>query len=219
MDTEETIQAVRDRLDDIVKPYIFSDTVLCRALDNVQREASERALLIHDKTTASVCQVSVVDGTHTYALSPYIIKVMRAKLSAESLPLTQITQRDLDVNVYNWEELEDTPKWFYQYGNNIRLVYIPEADDTLNLEVFRRPLTTIEDTSDDLEVLAEYRPGLVHGVCAEVLGDQDSDTYDPQREATEMALFERWFGPKPTAKQMQRRKEVPNNQTVRPRKF
>ncbi len=220
MTTTELIQAVRDRLDDAISAdYLFSDARLLRALDNAQREACERAHLIYDATTASVCEVSVVAGTHTYALDPSITKVMRAKLSAETLPLKQITQRDLDLSVSDWESLDGTPRWFYQYGNNIRLAYNPEANDTLYLEVYRRPLVVIDELTDALEIPSEYHQGLVHGVCAEVYGDQDADTYDPQREARESAIFDGWFGPKPSANQMRMRKEVPNNLTARPRRF
>ncbi|MFA5387503.1 MAG: DUF6682 family protein [Candidatus Paceibacterota bacterium] len=187
----------RSDLDDAAQPYLWSDDDLIEYADDAQNEACRRGRLLVDSTTADTCQIAVLAGTHTYALDARVIRVNRARLSGESRPLGFRQMRKLDDLSPGWEDWSGTPEVIlpdWQEGS-IRLVPSPDSAGTLNLTVVRLPLATINDPDDAFEVRDEHLRNLRHWIVYRAFLKRDSETYDPERAAQALALFEREFGP------------------------
>lgn len=187
----------RSDLDDTAQPYLWSDDELTEYADDAQKQACRRGRLLVDSTTDAICEIAVVAGTSVYTLDPRVIRINRARLSSESLPLRFMQVRALDAQAPGWEDWEGTPEYLvpdWQSGG-IRLVPNPTANATLGLTVVRLPLAELNDPDDDFEIRDEYLRELRHWIVYRAYMKRDSETFKPDKATEALALFEREFGP------------------------
>ena len=67
---------------------------------------------------------------------------------------------------------------------------IQKVIDTLWLTVSRLPLLPITNESQSPEIRSDYHPYLIHGICREAWGKQDSQTFDKEKSKEQRGLFE-----------------------------
>ena len=53
---------------DTVEPYLWPDEFVLPTLNEAEREAAERSLLIYDDSTVAVTQLAVTENVDTYAV-------------------------------------------------------------------------------------------------------------------------------------------------------
>ena len=192
----ELLDLWRREVDDVAGPFLWSDDEAREYLDDAQIEAARRGRLLIDSTTTAICRITLVAGTAAYALDARVVRINRAKIAGETMPLRFCMMRDLDDRVAGWEDWSETPQIIvpdYE-TNKIRLVGTPDANGTLNMTVVRLPLETINDDDQSLELRSEHQRNLRHWMSFRAFSKRDSETHNPDRAVEALALFEREFG-------------------------
>lgn len=67
---------------------------------------------------------------------------------------------------------------------------IQKVIDTLWLTVSRLPLLPLTSDTQSPEIRSDYHPYLIHGICREAWGKQDSQTFDKEKSREQRGLFE-----------------------------
>ena len=152
-------------------------------------------------TSKALTRICVEAGTSEYALSDKVIKVERCYLASrgKQYPLTQ----KLQVN----SNSVGTPIQYTEDKKLITLFPTPDATmnsgtgiDTLNLEVYRLPLTDLVGADGESpEIDDEYHFDLIHYVCYLAYIKQDSETLDISKAQWHEAQFLAKFGNKLSA--------------------
>jgi len=203
---------IRERLDDEVEPYQWSDTFITAAINRAEREASERALLLTSEKT-----IDVLAGGADYALPASTIVVK--SLSINGKQLDKVSVIELDSHVNKWRELIKAPEYYIQNGNNIKLVGIPLEDATINLSIINRPENKLVNDIDIPEIPEEWHEDLLFYVLYEAYSRRDEDLFDPNAAQFNLSQFTELFGRKHSAKFMTTIKSSRANSRVYPRKF
>ena len=204
---------VRERLDDEVTPYQWSDTFINAAINRAEREAAERALLLKDYSQI----IAVTAGNTDYDIPLSTIVIDR--LSIGNNVLVKTNEVELDSIFSDWESLTNEPKFYIQDGYKVRLVGIPDADYTIKLSITRRPLSKLIDDADTPEIDEEYHEFLMFQVLYEAYSRRDEDLYDPNAAQMNMLEFTNIFGQKRSAKFMSAVKRHRTGSRVYPRRF
>jgi len=203
---------IRERLDDEVEPYQWSDTFINAAINRAEREAAERALILTSEKT-----IDVIAGSAYYNLpaSTIIVKDMLIN----GIQIEKVSQIELDGHVNKWQELIGTPKYYLQNHNKIQLVGIPDANVTINLSIVNRPETKLINDADIPEIPEEYHESLLFYVLYEAYSRRDEDLFDPNVAQFNLSQFTEEFGRKHSAKFMATVKSSRANSRVYPRRF
>lgn len=135
----EIIGTVREGvLYDNGTPFLWSNPLLEKYLNESEREACRRADLLIDSTTINdsestplpLCKLNVIGGTATYSLSKKIIRILKATPSWNSIPLVQKTEGWLDELYPSWRTAEGNPIYFIEDKGEITLVPEPVSNDS-----------------------------------------------------------------------------------------
>ena len=215
---------VRSRLDDLNKPYLWSDIELNDNINDTLREACIRAsLTVQDDISLPFVQNT--DGTYKakYSLSSGILDVKSVRLASEPyITLQRSSIRRQEAWYGGRVEAEGTP---YAYAldktqagtgddmgifvRTITFIGTPGAADTALLDVVRLPVL-LEGDDDVPEIDEIWHPDLIFGVTGLCYLKRDADTFDPKRSERDYAIFEQKFGPRiPAVVLRDRQTDVP----------
>jgi hypothetical protein len=193
------VEQCRRRLGDTEETYNWSNVELVDDyLSNLLVELCEDIPMpmIEDVTTASVCQIAVGIGDDVLTPSPLITKIVTAQLSSQDNLLRLLTAAQMDAGFPNWQDADDgEPQYLIVDGvgsGRVRLYPPSAAVDTLNLAVYRLPLTDLSwPTSQSLtpEIPAKFHRRLINGILAKAYLKDDPDTYNPKKAADCLALW------------------------------
>lgn len=177
-------------MDDDNEPHLWPDADAQRYLDDACREAAERAFLIRDTTTTSVCQLAVLANVSTYTLHASILHVERAILASQRLPLRLTSTEEMDHEHPGWTALKSsksTRALIDAEGGafKLRLYPTPNVADTLNLAVFRVPLTSVSKDDDAPEFHVRYHERLIDWMerCAYLKSDTETRNEEKSLQA------------------------------------
>lgn len=200
--TDKLVELVRERLDDKSEPYLVSDDMLAEIIDDVQHEYCEATLCLTDSDTYTI---TLIAGTSLYQLDSRIAKVRRGYLTSGLRRVDAVTRKGIEdvyytvdygaQNQYAWRTATGEPRYMvtdYDDGY-VRVVPIPTAVDTIELEVYLRP-APITDVGDTLTLADDKARDLIPGVLAQCYGMQDSEIYDAKQEQMWLAKWERKLG-------------------------
>jgi hypothetical protein len=209
----------RQRLDDTVAPYLWSDQELNDAINDALIDASIRAHL----TVEDDYDIAVTASTAKYALPSGVLDVKSVYLNSQptvTLTRTSIRRRE---QYYGGRPNSTGTPWSYaldqtkagtgdDYGilvRSITFIGTPTAADTAYLDIVRLPATLEVDT-DIPEIDGMFHPDLVYGVLERAYMKSDIDSFDPVRSKMNAELFEARFGPRlPAVVLRERQTEVP----------
>lgn len=199
MTLKELIATFREDADDNEKKQLWSDVFLKAAANRAEAEACKGGLLLKDSTTAEVCQYDLVSGDTIIALDVRIIRIIRAKLSTEAIPLELVTVSDMDECFPGWENATtNKPLRLITDIETGKVGIYPGANAvyTLNLHVYRTPLEEMKDFDDSPEIpdIGSNHRKLVNWMLFEAYSKHDVDQYDPVKAAQHRIMFERDFG-------------------------
>lgn len=168
MTYQELINKVREKLDDVKKPYLWEDSELgdC-VLESLQFFLSEVQPL------KKSFEVRIRKGTRYTEVDPLVLEV--EEVFFEDVFISLWPKDDLPV-----DQATGTPKWYYFKDSAIWLYPLPESDGTLE---YRGSYTvvTIEDTSKPLPIKERYQLILIDGAIERAYLKQDSETFNPQQ--------------------------------------
>jgi hypothetical protein len=179
---------------------LWSDAELVGFLDEAQTEYFRRRPF-RDSSTAEICEVAVTSGEPFYTVDSRILHIHRAKLGSQDEPLVRVAKDEMDEVEKDWETRTAKPIGYIYREQQIRLVYIPLADDTLYLDVDRLPLASLSwDTPDAVpEVPIHDHRALLDWATFLALDRPEADTSQTEKAAFYAGAFEMKVGVRKTS--------------------
>lgn len=193
MDSTALHDLFRSEVRDEATPYLWSDAEIYSYIDDAQKMFCRLQGGIADASSA-VTHLSVTAGDVFVSISPLILKLREARRSADGY----------DLQILNFEDMQShrlSNDYGYSSGyridsttgivkavvvgmetNKIRLVHIPQEDQTIELIVYRMPLDTITSVGGQaLEIDEHHHRHLLHWMKHLAHQKQDAETYDRGR--------------------------------------
>jgi len=170
MTGQELLDYVRtDILRDTASPYLWSDDLIFRMLNEAQNAFARNTYILLSNSET----IDITAGTSEYQLPATVLKVLSAALSGTAYDLMDYTHRRLPNSV---SSLSGTPRIFTcdEASNIIRFYPVPNAAYTVVLRVAMLPMTQITaDTSP--EIPSVYHTDLAEYVAWRLLQSNDVD--------------------------------------------
>ena len=215
MTLAELINELRsDILEDDIAPYQWSDTQLVRYLNEGAKEACLRSPLYKDTQT-----VSVVAGTANYTLDDETLEIDEITLALQTDPLIMSTHDQVAIRYgASWRETTGTPLAYVRKDLTITLYPEPIVDDTMTIIAFRVP-DKMTSASQIPEFLDYYHQSLLYWAAYKAFLNPDIDQGNVDRGMSFMAMFERYFGPRKSAKYDAIQRNTPKYHSVAPRRM
>lgn len=214
----------RQRLDDLVTPYLWSDAELLDCINDTLWDAAVRAnLTVEDDIALPFTQKVDLTWNDLYALSSGILEVKSVYLNSQptyTLQRTSIRRRE---QFYGGRPSQKGTPWAYAldltkagtgadagiFVRSIKFISTPVKADTAYMDVVRLP-KLLSNTTDVPEIDPLWQPDLIFGVTGLAYMKPDVDTYDPKRSGRDMQLFTDRFGERlPAVVIRERQTEVP----------
>lgn len=200
MNVGDFITAFRTACLDQADPPFWASEEIVGFLNEAVQEACERAKLIEDRSTGTVCALSIVVGQDTYPLHTSVLEIKRATFSGRLLHETSVEAED--DHSCGWEQREGQPRrYIFEPASGarppqLRLVPRPNAAGAIALTVCRGALNPIKPGAcgEVPELPARYHTRLMHWMMYRAHLKQDADTFDTVKAAEHLALFEQAFG-------------------------
>lgn len=218
MKLHEIIAIARSRLDDDVGPrYLVPDADFIQFANDAENEAAERSVGIYDTSTPEVVQLVFAAEQPTVALHDSVLSVELALVDGDRY-LRPLPDPKYDRS--RRANLEGTPVAYAVKADTISLFPTPKDGATVNLEVYRRPLTPMVSVDDTPEIAERHHRYLAHWMAYlaferhDELGD---GTYNPERAEQERGKFIDRFGMRQSARQLQTRREYHADTRVTPK--
>ncbi len=204
----QLIEECREELDDDVAPYLWSDAVLTRHLNEAVEEACIRARLLVESGRPDICHINLEPGRADYPLHPTVYVVRRAVLASNlSDPLCRTTSAALDGQHHHWRTEAGRPEYLVcdRQAREVSVSPVPAEVDVLQLTLWRVPeaAEVMEDSEDEPVIDAIHHRKLVHWACWRALNKRDSEQRSTADADRHLALFESYFGERPTARALQ----------------
>lgn len=201
---------LRERLDDLAQPYLWSDSELTSYLNEAEREAAVRALLIRDRSTANVCEIALADGDDWKDLHPSVLEIEYMYLihpvTSQKIPVVEMMEEELNSSP-SMLTAKGIPSRYIHVGQEIRLYPMPNGTMDLELIVRRLPLADMVDDGDEPEIPAEHHYRLIDWAARCAYMKRDSDAEDATRAAKHDTLFTESFGLRPDANVRRKRNQ------------
>lgn len=200
--------------DDRALPHIFAETDVTDWLNEAESEAATRGRLIFDRDS-SVCFLGIIAGDVRVDFNECIDEIVYARLldSAGSYTDLAILDRvELERTYPLWRETTDKPAALAFYDKHLQTNCLPDADYTVEIEVYRRPRAVMSIETDEPEISSRHHARLVDWALHRALEVPDTDMYSPDKSALALARFEQYFGHRPRANS---RKEQSSNRPHR----
>lgn len=190
MNTTELYEFFRGVVDDVEEPYLWSDAEVFTYMDSAQKMFCRLYGGIPDvQSDATV--VDVVTGEKYADLHPSVLYIQSARLvsTGQLLSVVNATQHiQLDTDYGRWlsqpnpdttgpikamiiGEQEDIARW----------VYVPEADDTVELTIRRLPLKSLTGLEQTLEIPERHHEYLALWMQHRSFLKNDAETFDRGR--------------------------------------
>lgn len=189
MDGATFIKRFREETVDEAQPYLWSDALILRYLDEAQTEFCRRTEGIED-STSSICTINVPAGADSVAVSPKILKVRSVTIAdtGRALEISSIEAERGHARLPAGE-----PHTIILKLNARKALIMPaaERDVVLKLDVMRLPLTPIESPGDEVEVDAMYDGTLMHYALHRAYSRPDPESMDRTRADYFLQAFER----------------------------
>lgn len=196
MDSTELRDRFRLDARDHQTPYLWSDEEIFEFIDDAQKVFCRLTWGIADSTSA----LTRVACTAGQAWAKYDSRINRIKFIQRASDFREVSVLNVEdiqngtlptrVDQSYWStsliKLDNTTGTI-QYvvtgmeSNKFRLVYIPAADETLQMTVYRQPLNSITTKSQEFEIDEKHHIHLLKWVNHRAYGKQDAETYDAKR--------------------------------------
>lgn len=175
----------------------LSDGELYDYLNDAVNEACRRAHLLVDSKTSSVCSGIVTMSDPWITLDSRVVSILDVKLASVDTPLTPISTAYAESRYPNWRSQAGTPFAYLPDAHTgaLRLVWIPDADDTAWMKVARLPLTALSGQDDTPEIDAQFHFALTHRMQWWASLKEETKLYNPDKALRHNAMFEETFGP------------------------
>lgn len=208
-----------DYLDDAVATYLWSDTFILRSLNHAERQACNRMDLLYDDSTAAYTQVTLADGTATYAIDAKVNRIENVLF--ENKLVTHKSKEEMERLDPNWrtqQGMTGNVVFHVMRGRNMMFYPYPDSDDdakTVYLEVYRNPANDLVADNSIPEIAEENHYDLIYWVLHEAWSKHDSDVNDGNLSAFYLAKFNEVFGERISAEVRINQFQQPQSLTLR----
>lgn len=192
MDSIALHDLFRIEVRDQVEQYLWSSAEIYMYLNDAQDMFCRLQGGIADATSA-ITQLAVTAGDTFVSVSPRILKIRQATRAADGYELQILNFEDLQagrpIDDYGCRvgyRVDHTPGPVRAIvvgmeANKIRLIQTPQEDQTINLLVYRMPLTAITGSGQALEIDEQHHRHLLLWMKHLAHQKQDAETYDRGR--------------------------------------
>jgi hypothetical protein len=200
MDSTDLYSLFRSDVRDMAQPYLWSDDEVYAYMNDAYLMYFRYIGGIGD-VTSSITQLSYSAGDMYTDISPTILQVRAAYRVSDERELTLINFQDVGMTLqYDYgvarnmrlssEEGTVTAMIIGMEPNKVRWVKVPDADDTVQLHVFRLPDHQITAADQEFVDLDErHHIHLLEGMKARAYMKQDAETFNPKLAAANDAAF------------------------------
>lgn len=199
MTTAELITLVRQIIDDTVEPYLLTDEQIRTALANAEKEFALATLSNFKRSS-----VSITAGSPWADIPTDFIFVRSVLL--DNTQLRVVTTHEMDYGFFDlgpgedavrwsqWREGEGTPKFaITDMGpDQLRLVPIPAADETLEVEGFGVPVSL--DLAGSPMIPSTFHEALRLGAVHRIYAMQDTEIGNQERAVQYLNLWMQEIG-------------------------
>lgn len=200
MNLEQLRARFRVDVDDTAaSPQLWSDDDANDFINEAEREAAERALLLPAYPTQAICQIAISDSARIYAADRRIIRIrsVRVRGQRETLDIKPIFYVDdlaqlARAGVATCCAIDGSPVGV----KNIILDRTPIDDGFLDLHAFRLPMEDMVDDSDVPEIDQHYHRPMLHWAYHLAYTKRDADAQDQVKADKHAQLFAQHFGEK-----------------------
>ena len=210
LDTSDIFSLLRLELDDKELPgngdssfSLWSNEELYHYIDDAQREFARDTLCLSDASTFGAVPITADDPW--VAFDSRIVELRRVYLNSTGNVVEFMTLNDFERGGNypgDYGQMKLNSSWKQSSGipsiiitdmetGKGRLYPIPNADDSLEMLVYREPLEEIEDSSTDLEIDPKFRRALVHGAAMLAYAKDDVETFNKDAISTHLQLWTR----------------------------
>lgn len=202
MDSTRLHDLFRSEVRDEETPYLWSDVEIYSYMDDAQNMFARLQGGIADSSSAAA-RIAVAAGDVFVPTSPTILKLRAVRRAADGYDVEILnyedlqTRRDSQPNDYGrmrGYRLDNTVGQIRAVvsgmeANKLRLLHIPEEDQTLELTVYRMPLVALDGQGKVLEIDEIHHRPLLHWMKYLAHQKQDAETYDRGRAENFRAEF------------------------------
>ena len=200
MNSGELYEAFRADVEDDVGPYLWKDEEVFRYMDAAYKKFVRLVGGISD-ATSSITEVPVVTGEAWADVSPLILNFRFASLASTGAKVKVANSLDpMAATSDDYGTIRDLagntaagPVQYMIIGlsrNQVKWVQVPEADDTVNLAVYRLPLEDITGDAQEFEIDAQHHEYLLLGMKELAFLKQDSEAFDRAGSKENKKAFE-----------------------------
>lgn len=188
---KELLTAFRTQARDQVADYLWSDSEIYQYMTQGESLVAQRLLCLSDMSTSGVAVLDVSAGEPTIELHESVIRVRSAFLIQDG------QQRSLDLRTVDGvrgasifvDTGTPTALLFGGDTGKMRLYPIPQGSATLQLTVFRIPLSPLNATAK-FEIPFHYTDAVYEWVRHRAYAKADAETFDKTLSGAGLSSFE-----------------------------
>lgn len=192
MNSTELIETFRDEMADTEAPYLWSDALLYRYLDDAQKMFCRKTEGIEDSSTAAITRLDIMPGTDWYAIDKRILKVRKAfdAATGRELPIVNMERAGAEGIRFDGRAAPIKALVTGLEKHKLRAWPMPSTAAVVNLSVFRLPLGPITDDGDqELEIDEQHHMALLLWVKHRAYGKEDAETFNRRKSDEYEARF------------------------------
>ena len=177
MNTTELLAVFREEVFDLTAPYLWSDALVYRYIDDAQKQFCRDTYGIADARNHSL---STSAGVEWYDLDPRILKIRGATEQATGRSVIMVPAEKTTDQHIRFDGAFGPIKAFVTglEKNVLRAWPMPNQTQTVTLSVFRLP-TSIA-SGDDFEIDEQHVLPLLFWVKHKAYDVQDTEVFNPQ---------------------------------------
>jgi hypothetical protein len=184
MNSTEILEVFREEMNDAVAPYLWSDALIYRYLDDAQKMFCRKTEGIEDSSTAEITRLEVVPATDWYATDRRILKVRKAYEVATGREIPIVNMEVAGKEGLRFDGRPGPMKALVTglEKNKLRAWPMPSTAMLVDLSVFRLPLVTITDDGDqELEIDEQHHLSLLMWMKHKAYGKEDAETFNRRK--------------------------------------
>lgn len=180
MNTTELLGVFREEAFDLAAPYLWSDALIYRYIDEAQKQFCRGTYGIADARNYSLTTSA---GIEWYNLDPRILMIRGATERVTARDVALVPAEKLQEQYIRFDGASGPIKALVTglEKNVLRAWPIPNQTQTVTLTVFRLPADV--GAGDEFEIDSQHHLPLLLWVKHKAYGVQDAQAYDPKAEA------------------------------------
>lgn len=207
MNRDALILSFRIEAGDRAAGVFHEDTEILMWLREAEEEAAIRARLLFEDS-APMCLIGLAAGVQGYKLDPLWIVLTRATFTVDGSDRVRDilirSRHALDNMHLDWRtNAQREPFAIVQDDTRILVAGAVTEASTLRVEGYRLPLEPLS-AQDDVspEIGAAHHRHLVNWALYRAYSTPDRELFNPDKAARSLAVFEQYFGIRPSANLM-----------------